>query len=831
MSGQQTQKRTILVVGTEEAFYELIQNVSPERFSLAYAGDASEASLRMTKTLPDLIVLEAVSVRSELPSYLSLARGRGVPVLALVQAIGAVEKDDIPMALFDRVASLADRGGLMVAVRELLQERRQYPRVDANLEVVVAGDHTGEILDLSANALRLRTELTLEPDQTVDVSFDWGHQTISTRATVMSVSDRKSGVYVLRFDADDASVEAVDRLVRKVLEVEHYRSASGGPKDASRGPVAWQLARRAERALRQTGSFHAVSVHEKPVQGATQGVSARYSLGRRLGRWGIGDVHEAKERLSGRPVVLKILNEDLRADGPARARMEMEARSASELNAVSGVVHVRDFGSDGAGGLYYAMEPLQGEVLGTLLAAGESFSERDTAHLGVRLAQTLVRARELGHAHHDLCPENVFMQRGPGGTRIPRLLGFAGELPATGAPKSHARGAAYWPPEATECPTGEVADTYALCGLLRDIWESVDTRNVLPANADSARHKLQRLLWFGTADNVGDRYRDMASLTKALVSCSEALDRSILGPPASIPAPGDADADDHDHATPTDSPEPQRAGLDRVGPKTDRKRQDTLQPAELLARRQGRGSRWARIATMSGVAAAACLAVVLVLFSPWERVSPRGARYTATAAAQNAAKAASSTPALPPGPELVVTAAMITARGPFTDRPTRLPPAESLYPSPPKPRTTATPPAELATEEPRPHHRLSDSERRRFYLRRARWYLDHGQVAGAQRNLTRALRYGDGHRLRKLLARAAAELGRTAESIRHLTRAARLAPHSWRYRLQLGRLLIEVGRTREACRSFLAAFARNPEHAAIRNHHTRYCGSIRRATL
>ena len=110
-------------------------------------------------------------------------------------------------------------------------------------------------------------------------------------------------------------------------------------------------------------------------------------------------------------MLLKVLREDLRSDGPARARLEMEARSASELRALEGIVSVLDFGGDGEGGLYYALEALDGESLATLLAAGQSFSERETARLGAHLAQTLAAAKELGHGHHDLCPENVFMQR------------------------------------------------------------------------------------------------------------------------------------------------------------------------------------------------------------------------------------------------------------------------------------------------------------------------------------------------------------------------------------------------------------------------------------
>lgn len=825
MRDPHVQSREILVVGSEEAFYELIQNVSPDLFKLTFAAEASEADRRVSETLPDLIVLEARAIRQEIPSYLAKARGKGVAVLAVLtrSEVTDVDDDDIPMSLFDRLASLTDRAALIVAVRELLQERRQKPRVNATLDVEIDDGHAGKILDLSASHLRLRTEVPLAPKQVVALSFEWGRQTISTRGTVLSISDQEPDVAVLSLDDDDGAVELLDRMVRKVLEVEHYRSAADDGTEASQGPVAWQLARRAERALRQTGSFKRVSTRESRTGAAVTGLSARYDIGRRLGRWGSGDVYEAEEHLSGRPVLLKILLEKLRNDGPARARLEMEARSATDLREIEGVVGVLDFGGDGEGGLYYALEALDGQSLATLLASGQAFSERETARLGAHLADTLARARELGHGHHDICPENVFMLRGPGGTWLPRLLGFAGELPSAGALEIHARGADYWPPEVTECPADEAGDTFALCGLLRDVLSSTSSRSATPPAAETARHKLHRLLWFGTADQPGDRFQHLQELSEALVQCSESLDLSILGPPASIPAPG--------ARLPEELPEPAEAD-ETAEPGTPRQRQDTLQPAELIGRRRKRRQRsWGRLASGVGIAAAAGIAAVLFFVEPWRSVVPRGITQSirAVATASKGANPASVSPAEPD--PLAGLEVVLAARGPYTDRPRKHPPAESADPRGQADHPQRLPVAELAPDAPAATRRLTGSQRRRYYLRRAQWYLDHSDARAAQRNLARALRYGDSHRLRKLMSRAAAESGHSREAIRHLQRAARLAPHSWRYRLQLGRLLIEVGRTSEACRAFLAAFARKPDHAAIRSHHRRFCGVLRRARL
>ena len=130
-----------------------------------------------------------------------------------------------------------------------------------------------------------------------------------------------------------------------------------------------------------------------------------YSLVRRLGSGGMGEVWLAREEPLGREVALKVLRS---RDERERARFLREAKlmAGAEL---PGVVRVLRFGTDAATGLAFHAADVCDGSLENRLADGRTLSEERVAELGLALAETLeaLHAHDPPIVHRDLKPSNV----------------------------------------------------------------------------------------------------------------------------------------------------------------------------------------------------------------------------------------------------------------------------------------------------------------------------------------------------------------------------------------------------------------------------------------
>ena len=318
-------------------------------------------------------------------------------------------------------------------------------------------------------------------------------------------------------EEDDATCEYLEQLVQKVMEVQYYLNGDRPRPSGLRGPVSWELARRVERNLRESQELKAIS-EELTADPPTDRVESRYRMGHHLGRWGVGEVFLASHLLLKRPVVIKVLPEELRTDEHARRRLEREATIPTKVTC-PGIVDVIDFGEDGHGGLFYTMEALTGETLAALLERGERFSDRDVARLGVHLAAALVIAHLRGYGHYDLCPENVYLQKWSGGPAWPLLINVAGP-PAEGTLEdSHPMGKDFWPPEAPRETVGPRHDVYGLGALLGHLREHASSNK-----KGQGPRLLRELIWQARTPSPDDRFPDMTVMARALVRCLEAPD-------------------------------------------------------------------------------------------------------------------------------------------------------------------------------------------------------------------------------------------------------------------------------------------------------------------
>src|SRR6202167_5921255 len=93
-----------------------------------------------------------------------------------------------------------------------------------------------------------------------------------------------------------------------------------------------------------------------------------YEIVAALGAGGMGEVYRARDTRLERSVAIKILPKAFSADVERLHRFEREARLASALNHPN-IVTIYELGQDGSTH-YIAMELIEGETVGELIAAG-----------------------------------------------------------------------------------------------------------------------------------------------------------------------------------------------------------------------------------------------------------------------------------------------------------------------------------------------------------------------------------------------------------------------------------------------------------------------------
>jgi len=139
-----------------------------------------------------------------------------------------------------------------------------------------------------------------------------------------------------------------------------------------------------------------------------------YRITDRLGAGGMGEVYKADDLRLGRPVALKFLPADLKADPESRARLLNEARAASMLRSPN-IAVTYDIGeSDGAD--FIVMEYVEGELLSTRLTQGP-LPLREAVEAGIQIADALDEAHSHGIIHRDIKSANL-MRTGRGLVKV-----------------------------------------------------------------------------------------------------------------------------------------------------------------------------------------------------------------------------------------------------------------------------------------------------------------------------------------------------------------------------------------------------------------------------
>src|SRR5262245_26191395 len=150
-----------------------------------------------------------------------------------------------------------------------------------------------------------------------------------------------------------------------------------------------------------------------------------FTIVKKLGSGGMGEVYLAEHRRIDRKVALKLLLPSVSSDPRAMDRFFKEARATSSIKH-PGIVEVYDCDLDGDRG-YLAMELLAGESLLVALERAGSFSSEVPSVAAVvgLVADALSAAHGKGIVHRDLKPANIFLVPSDGkGPLTVKILDF-----------------------------------------------------------------------------------------------------------------------------------------------------------------------------------------------------------------------------------------------------------------------------------------------------------------------------------------------------------------------------------------------------------------------
>lgn len=135
-------------------------------------------------------------------------------------------------------------------------------------------------------------------------------------------------------------------------------------------------------------------------------IAGRYTLGRELGRGGMGAVYLARDEVLGREVAIKRIGMVPGATSPDLARAEREARLAAQLNHPH-VVSVFDLVED-QDHQWLVMEYVEGESLAERIRGG-GLDHAEAARIMRQVADGLAQAHRAGITHRDVKPSNILV--------------------------------------------------------------------------------------------------------------------------------------------------------------------------------------------------------------------------------------------------------------------------------------------------------------------------------------------------------------------------------------------------------------------------------------
>jgi eukaryotic-like serine/threonine-protein kinase len=208
----------------------------------------------------------------------------------------------------------------------------------------------------------------------------------------------------------DATWPRIKQIVAGALDLPAndraaYLSSSCGADAVLRREVESLLA-----AHQQAGTFLETCVRvfaAVPPADLTGRIIGSYTIERRIGAGGMGEVYLARDAKLDRPVALKLLSRELALNADRLHRFHAEARAASSLNHPH-ILVIHDFGElDGRP--FIVSEYVEGETVRQRLERG-ALPVGEALKVALQVAAALAAAHARGIVHRDIKPENVMVR-------------------------------------------------------------------------------------------------------------------------------------------------------------------------------------------------------------------------------------------------------------------------------------------------------------------------------------------------------------------------------------------------------------------------------------
>jgi serine/threonine protein kinase len=131
---------------------------------------------------------------------------------------------------------------------------------------------------------------------------------------------------------------------------------------------------------------------------------AHYEVTAEIGKGGMGEVYQAKDRKLGRDVAIKVLPEEFAKDADRVARFQREAKLLASLNHqnIAAIYGLEE--SDGTH--FLVLELIEGHTLAERIKSG-FLDVEEALKVGLQIAEALEAAHEQGIIHRDLKPANI----------------------------------------------------------------------------------------------------------------------------------------------------------------------------------------------------------------------------------------------------------------------------------------------------------------------------------------------------------------------------------------------------------------------------------------
>lgn len=281
--------------------------------------------------------------------------------------------------------------------------------------------------------------------------------------------------------------QAVHDVFVAALEVEDDQRDAFIARETTQHPDVAREVNRLLRLHRAAGGFletdpERVDADEQSLLTTGELVAERFEVHRLIGRGGMGEVYEARDRILGEEVALKVTRPTSR-DPEARAEQFRKEVQLARRISHPGVCRVHDVAfhrsRDGQLLLVFTMELLVGETLAERLRQGPLPPDQARS-IAIDIAAALDAAHAHDVLHGDIKPENVILvPRHDGSTRVV-LTDFGLAKGLGGFEQTSARSGvmgtpAYMAPELFDgAPPSVASDVYAFALLTYRLLSSKD---------------------------------------------------------------------------------------------------------------------------------------------------------------------------------------------------------------------------------------------------------------------------------------------------------------------------------------------------------------------